>query len=88
MKKVPFDIKYRPQIESGEYKVETVSGFHVEILRWDRKHPDYGKGELSFPIVAIVDFNGLEQPMIYRYDGIHPNSYDTDNADLVIITND
>lgn len=34
--KIPFDIKYRPQIESGEYKVETVDGRTVRIICWDR----------------------------------------------------
>ena len=33
--KIPFDIKFRPQIESGEYKVETFSGYPVTIYRWD-----------------------------------------------------
>lgn len=31
-----FDIKYRPQIESGEYKVETRSGQTARIVCWDR----------------------------------------------------
>lgn len=34
--KIPFDIKYRPQIESGEYKVETRSGKTARIICWDR----------------------------------------------------
>lgn len=33
--KIPFDIKYRPQIESGEYTVENRDGVHVTILEWD-----------------------------------------------------
>ena len=33
--KIPFEIKFRPQIESGEYKVETFSGYPVTIYRWD-----------------------------------------------------
>ena len=35
MTKIPFDIKFKPQIESGEYKVETFSGYPVTIYRWD-----------------------------------------------------
>jgi hypothetical protein len=35
--KVPFDIKFRPQIESGEYKVETKDGRGVRIVCWDAK---------------------------------------------------
>jgi hypothetical protein len=30
-----FDIKYRPQIESGEYTVENRDGVHATILEWD-----------------------------------------------------
>ena len=33
--KVPFDISLRPQIESGEYKVETRSGKEVKIVYWE-----------------------------------------------------
>lgn len=34
--KIPFDIKYRPQIESGEYKVETRDGRPARVICWDR----------------------------------------------------
>ena len=33
--KVQFDIKYRPQIESGEYKVETRDGSSARVVCWD-----------------------------------------------------
>lgn len=33
--KIPFDIKFRPQIESGEYKVETEDGREVKIISFD-----------------------------------------------------
>lgn len=33
--KIPFSIKYRPQIESGEYKVETRDGHSARIICWD-----------------------------------------------------
>lgn len=36
MAKIPFDIKYRPQIESGEYKVKTRSGKTAKIVYWDK----------------------------------------------------
>ena len=38
--KIPFDIKYRPQIESGEYKVETRDGKPAKIVYWDLKEYD------------------------------------------------
>lgn len=34
--KISFDVKYRPQIESGAYKVETRSGKTARIICWDR----------------------------------------------------
>ena len=46
MKKIPFDIKYRPQIESGEYKVVTDKDEAVRIICWDR--------ECYNPIMALV----------------------------------
>ena len=45
--KIPFDIKYRPQIESGEYKVETRDGRRVKIIYWDLN--------CTSPIVAVMD---------------------------------
>lgn len=36
MAKIPFDIKFKPQIESGEYKVETRSGRTARVVCWDR----------------------------------------------------
>lgn len=32
--KIPFDIKYRPQIESGEYKVETKDERWLRCMRF------------------------------------------------------
>ena len=49
MAKRPFDIKFKPQIESGEYKVETKDGRPVEIVKWDLRSP-HG----SAPILAII----------------------------------
>ena len=45
MKKIPFNIKYRPQIESGEYKVVTREDRPVEIKIWDLKG--------DFPVVGV-----------------------------------
>lgn len=46
MAKIPFNVKFRPQIESGEYKVETRNGLPVRIICWDRKH--------GHPIVGLA----------------------------------
>lgn len=48
--RIPFDIKYRPQIESGEYKVVLDCGVEAEILAWDKL------GE--YPIVCMAKKEG------------------------------
>ncbi len=45
MEKIAFDIKYRPQIESGEYRVVTREDRPVEIKIWDLKG--------DFPVVGV-----------------------------------
>jgi len=45
MTKIPFNIKYRSQVESGEYRVVTREDRPVEIRIWDLK------GE--FPVVGV-----------------------------------
>ena len=49
MAKIPFDIKYRPQIESGEYRVETQAGCPVRIVCWDMA--------CELPILGLVLLN-------------------------------
>lgn len=60
--KIPFDIKYRPQIESGEYKVVTDCGEPVEIVKWDCK----GK----HPILAVIDDGDTHDSCFYSEHGI------------------
>lgn len=48
--KIPFDIKFKPQIESGEYKVILDCGVEAEILAWDKP------GE--YPIVCMAKKEG------------------------------
>ena len=45
MTKIPFSIAYRPQVESGEYRVVTREDRPVEIRIWDLKG--------DFPIVGV-----------------------------------
>ena len=49
MAKIQFDIQYRPQIESGEYKVETKAGCPVRIVCWDMA--------CELPILGLVLLN-------------------------------
>ena len=77
--KILFDIKYRPQIESGEYKVETSAGNPARIICWDAK--------LDFPIVVLLmNRNGRKQEWVDYYSETGETS---DHASrLVIITPD
>lgn len=50
--RIPFDIKYKPQIESGEYKVVIGYDWPIEILSWDCIHCN-NKGN-SYPILAKI----------------------------------
>lgn len=60
MAKIPFSIDYRPQIESGEYKVETRDDRPVRIICWDASYED-------LPIVGLI--GGRERPDIFTREG-------------------
>lgn len=80
MSKIPFDIKFRPQIESGDYKVETQNGCIARIICWDRKDNNY-------PIVALFEEgkSGKECLLSYTQNGQHVKG--TSNvSDLFIVT--
>ena len=74
--KIPFDIKYRPQIESGEYKVETRNGESVRIICWDKQ------GECPIVVLSCVD--GDEGVYTYHENGHYINNESI--YDLFIIT--
>lgn len=81
--KIPFDIKYRPQIESGEYKVETRSGLPARIVCWDRNSKD-------MEILALVydehiDENNEELAEVALNGRMFPRGKDHD-YDLFIVT--
>ena len=82
MKTIPFDIKYRPQIESGEYSVQTKDGAPVRIICWDRADT-YGE------IVALVQFpfdDGKETISIYSGNGCY-YIHESSEMDLVLADN-
>ena len=63
---ISFNIKYRPQIESGEYKVRTASGKPARIVCWDMKTA------LGEPVLALItDEVGREYSCTYREDGLY-----------------
>ena len=61
---IPFNIKHRAKIESGEYKVRTASGKHARIVCWDYK------SQFEEPIyVLITTSDGYEYGCPYTEDG-------------------
>ena len=81
MAKIPFDIKYRPQIENGEYKVVTKDNKNVRIISWDM-HTSSGD-----KIVALVTGQGgqFEKNRTYFLDGRCCSSQH-DSTSLFILT--
>lgn len=80
--KILFDIKYKSQIESGEYKVETRDGRPVEILKWNAKAKD------GACIIASIEEDGEEEAYQFFPNGSAVSSKSSDEycADLFIIT--
>lgn len=76
MKVIPFNIKYRPEIESGEMKVVNGKGKPVTILKWDMQG--------RFPILGVAmteqtNYEGdesweEERPFAYSAEGF-PSPY-------------
>lgn len=60
----PFNIKYRPQIESGEYKVRTASGEPARVVCWDFKSQFK---ETVYVLITTSD--GYEYGCPYTEDG-------------------
>lgn len=83
MAKIAFDIKYRPEIESGEYKVVTKDNKNVRIISWDM-HTSSGD-----KIVALVTGQGgqFEKNRTYLLDGRCCSSQN-DSTSLYILTNE
>lgn len=75
--KIPFDIKYRPQIESGEYKVETGDKKQVRIICWNRKLN-------HFPIVALA-YNAQKDTEIFINASILGEPHTNITSDLLFI---
>lgn len=65
MAKIAFNIKYRPEIESGKYEVVTQKGLKVRIICWDR-NTTYWKlvglltSQAGNEVVFTYDENGKE----------------------------
>ena len=64
--RIPFDIKYRPQIESGKYKVVDKDNHNIRIICWDKK----SEKKYGYHIVGLVEFGpNHEESTYYTIDG-------------------
>ena len=78
--KIPFNIKYKPQIETGEYKIETFSGYPVTIYRWD-----FDDGEQTPIMGSYVFEDGKEYVGAWNDEG-HFDLMSPNDLDLFIVT--
>ena len=85
MAKIPFDVKWKPQIESGEYKLETKDGRQVRVVCWDVKN-SYSK--VHDDILALVKSKGgTENALFYAQNGYClSDSSRVGRKDLFIVT--
>ncbi|MBO4924461.1 MAG: hypothetical protein J5382_10125 [Bacteroidales bacterium] len=81
--KIPFDIKFRPQIESGEYKVVTGDDRPVRIISWDKK--TYG-GRTDIVALVPTSQGDTETVQLYSPDGTLISSSRNEKFKLFIIT--
>lgn len=82
MAKIPFDIKYRDKIESGEYRVETFLGYPVTIYRWD-----FDDSEQTPIMGSYVFEDGKEYVGAWNEEG-HFDLMSPNDLDLFIITSE
>lgn len=79
--KIPFDIKFKPQIESGEYKVETNDHHSVRIICWNKN-----TGCLDRIVALVAGGSGQEKTLHYTVEGCCVSSGGNKNKDLFLIT--
>ena len=80
--KIPFDIKYRPQIESGEYKVETEAGSPAKVMDWEYNNRVCGK----CIAIKITEGDG-DHGLLYTHEGKRASIFQAEEgSDLFIIT--
>lgn len=84
MARIAFNIKYRPEIESGKYKVVTSTNKPVRIICWDRVSKD-GQFEDLKLCVLISEDNG-ESCYYYHLSG--KPRFGNRDGDLFILTDE
>lgn len=88
MKKIPFNINFRSEIEAGKFKVVTANGRPVTIQRWDMKG--------NYPILACTmvkqcNWEGdeswdEERPFAYDKDGHAAGTAPADKLELFLVS--
>lgn len=82
--KIPFDIKFRPQIESGEYKVETEAGFPAKVMDWDYNNKTCGK----CIAIKVIEGDG-DHGLLYTHKGKRASIFPVEEgSDLFIVIPD
>ena len=80
MERIPFNIKYRPEIEAGKYLVQTRDGKSAWIFCWGK--------EGAWPITAELKVGGstfMEED--YCVNGHYNANDDESNLDLFLVAN-
>ena len=78
---VPFDLKYKDKIDSGEYLVTTRGGNPVRIVCWDKLDSDY-------PIIGLQRIGNFEFLENYNKEGRVDLLIDNDSDLMVLIDNE
>jgi len=78
MAKIPFNIKYRPEIEAWKYRLK-VGERDARIVCWDYNGED---------LIVCVNYEGTEQGLIYARDGKHKSKFPDNCPDLEIVTDE
>jgi len=81
--RIPFDISKKPQIESGEYKVETKDHHFVRIICWNKN-----TGGLDRIVALVAGDSGQEKTLHYTEEGRCIATGSNRDKDLFIVTPD
>lgn len=79
--RIPFDITKKPQIESGEYKVETKDHHPVRIICWNKN-----TGGLDRIVALVAGNSGQEKTLHYTEEGCCVATGNNRDKDLFIVT--
>lgn len=78
MAKIAFDIKYRPEIDAGKYKVK-VEEHEARIVCWDYNGDN---------LIVCVKIDGVEQGLLYDTAGRHMSKLPEHEPDLELYTDE